>query len=86
MKKKSTTKRVHSNDPRKPRIVAALKKASKCRKVTNVREYPEYGTFEGDCMWPEEGTRDAEEWAATRMIVKAEECGFKPRGGNESGL
>jgi hypothetical protein len=31
------SKPIKSYDPRKPAIVAAIKKASNCRKVTNVR-------------------------------------------------
>jgi len=44
-------KPIKSRDPRKPRIVAELKRASNCRKVTNVRELSP-GVYEGSCMWP----------------------------------
>lgn len=46
-------KPVKSTDPRKPAIVAALKKASGCSKITNVKEYIETAThaqFSGDCL------------------------------------
>lgn len=47
-------KPISSRDPRKPAIVAALKRASNCRKVTNVRENgPD--SYVGDCMWPNTG-------------------------------
>lgn len=47
-------KSVSSRDPRKPAIVAALKEASNCRKVTNVAQVgPDH--FQGNCMWPNEG-------------------------------
>lgn len=42
-------KSVHSRDPRKPAIVAALKKASNCRKVTTVCETS--AGFTGNCIW-----------------------------------
>ncbi len=39
---------VPSYDPRKPAVMAALKKASNCRKVTQVVEA--YGGFVGNCL------------------------------------
>lgn len=41
---------VRSDDPRKARIVSALKVASGGSKVTNVTEDTTAGTFSGDCM------------------------------------
>jgi hypothetical protein len=47
-------KPIKSYDPRKSAVVAALKRASNCRKVTNVRENgPD--RYVGDCMWPNSG-------------------------------
>jgi len=54
-------KHVHSADPRKAAVVAALKAASGCRKVTTVQEVtsvregsltPFVDTFTGNCMNP----------------------------------
>lgn len=44
-------KHVHSQDPRKPKIVAALKRKSGGTKVTLLTEI-ETGIFEGKCMRP----------------------------------
>jgi hypothetical protein len=44
-------KAIASYDPRKPAIMAALKRASNCRKVTTVREL-KTGGFTGNCMYP----------------------------------
>lgn len=44
-------KSIHSADPRKAAIVAALKAASGCRKVTTVKETKD-GAFFGNCMNP----------------------------------
>jgi hypothetical protein len=45
------SKPIKSTDPRKPAIVAALKRASNCRKVTSVRQIGE-SEYAGDCMNP----------------------------------
>ena len=42
-------KHVRSDDPRKPKIVKALKWQSGCTKVTMIREVGS-GRFEGDCF------------------------------------
>jgi hypothetical protein len=49
----SKGKAVPSYDPRKPAILAALKKASNCRKVTSVREGKT--GFYGNCLNPNNG-------------------------------
>lgn len=45
---------VRSTDPRKPAILAALKKASGCSRVTNIQEHfpnhPKLHKFSGDCL------------------------------------
>lgn len=43
-------KPVRSKDPRKPAVMAALKAASGCRKVTMVEEL-KAGGFSGNCMY-----------------------------------
>lgn len=45
-------KHVHSQDPRKPKILAALKRKSGGTKVTLLTEI-EPGIFEGKCQKPE---------------------------------
>jgi len=44
---------IKSWDPRKPLIVAALKAASNCRKITMVRETDTH--YEGNAMYPNVG-------------------------------
>jgi hypothetical protein len=45
-------KNITNSDPRKPVIVAALKAASNCRRITLVRLDPKTGLAEGNCLHP----------------------------------
>ena len=43
---------IKSTDPRKPLIMAAIKRKANCRKVTCVAYEPDTNTFSGVAMWP----------------------------------
>ena len=67
-------KPIKSNDPRKPMIVATLKRVNGCTKVTNVRQTAEH-VFTGDCMrkdgqWTHLGTREVD-WTPTATQLDA---------------
>lgn len=64
-------KHVHSQDPRKPKIVEALKRKSGGTKVTLLVEV-EPGLFEGKCMKP--ATTTEQTWYGA--IKRYEEVGF----------
>ena len=73
-------KNVTSSDPRKPAVMNALKRKSRCRKVTQVTHDTTTNTFSGNCMNPATGSA----WTATERMAKpagvftvtAEECGL----------
>lgn len=74
-------KHVHSRDPRKKQIVAALKAKSGGTKVTLVEETKD-GTFRGLCM--KRATKVEKTWYGANMLferigtfeVTAAECGL----------
>lgn len=65
-------KHLKSTDPRKARVVAALKNASGCSKVTNVTENTSDGSYSGDCLKKKTAGRGGEWEKVGRWNVKLE--------------
>lgn len=63
-----------SNDPRKPRVVAALKAKSGCSKITNVEAAKDGSAFQADCL--KKGTGRGFQNLGTFGVTAAEAAGL----------